>query len=545
MRRAALIALVFLLALPAAASGHATLVRTTPGSSGVVNAPPTTVTLEFSEPVEARFASVSVTDAPGNQLRDGRPTAEGNTLTVPIKPIAAGWYLVYWRVVSTDGHPIRGAFTFAVGPNPGPSPEFKIPSISETAATPELVTARWIVLLAAMAAIGLFALRLLTARPARDLRGVTKAFGAASVVALVVAPVYLVLSTAQFSLRSAFDLGEVLPLLDGTEFGKGFIRLELCFALFVAAAGIAIWLDDPARPRRTIADLLATSGALLAAAAVLLVPGTSGHPGTAEPRGLAILLDAVHLGAGSIWLGGLIGLVILWRTQQLALAFRRFSSVALWAVGVLVATGVWASIVHLPTLASLWETGYGQWLLVKIALLCLAAALGAVNLLRTKPRLADGRRQSPRVVGGEIVLIAGAVFAAAVVTSLAPPAKAIADVGKPAAEVGPGPVTKTVDREGYELTFGIAPNRAATQNQVTIAVRKDGKPVTGAAVTESFAMLDMEMGRQEYELTETAPGTYSRETSALVMAGRWGLTVRVAPPGAEPISVTILDHAEG
>jgi copper transport protein len=376
-------------------------------------------------------------------------------------------------------------------------------------------------------------------------RGLTKAFAVASIAALVVAPVYLVMSTAQFSLRSTFDFGEVLPLLDGTEFGKGFLMLELCFALFVAAAAIAIWLDDPQRPRRTIADLLATTGALLAAAGVLFIPGTSGHPGTAEPRGLAILLDAVHLGAGSIWLGGLIGLVILWRTKQLPVAFRRFSSVALWAVGVLVATGIWASIVHLPTLASLWETGYGQWLLVKIALLVLALLLAAVNLLRTKTRLLDGQRQPVRFVGGEVVLIAGAVFAAAIVTSLAPPAKAIAEIGKPVAEVGPGPVSKTVKRNGYELTFGIAPNRAATQNQVEVVVRKDGKPVTGAAVTETFAMLDMEMGRQEYELTETAPGTYGRETSALVMAGRWGLTVRVQPPGAEPFTVTILDHADG
>ena len=545
MRRAALIALVVLLALPAAAFGHATLIRTTPGSSGVVNVPPKTVTLEFSEPVEPRFASVSVTDAPGNQLRDGDPTAEGNTLVVPVKELAEGWYLVYWRVVSTDGHPIRGAFTFAVGPNPGPTPEFVIPSISETAATPDLVTARWIVLLAAMAAIGLFVLRLLTARPAGDLRGVTKAFGVASAVALVVAPVYLVMSTAQFSLRSPFALGDVLPLLDVSEFGKGFLLLELCFALFVAAAGIAIWLDRPERPRRTIADLLATTGALLAAAAVLFIPGTSGHPGTAEPRGLAIVLDAVHLGAGSVWLGGLIGLIVLWRSKQLSLAFRRFSSVALWAVGVLVATGIWASIVHLPTLASLWETGYGQALLVKIALLAVALLLGAVNLLRTKTRLLDGQRQSPRFVGGEIVLIAGAVFAAAIVTSLAPPAKALAEVGKPVAEVGPGPVSEVVKTNGYELTLGIEPNRAAAQNRVSIALRKDGKPVTGAAVTETFTMLDMEMGRQEYELPETAPGTYGRETSALVMAGRWGLTVRVEPPGAAPFTATILDQADG
>ena len=69
-----------------------------------------------------------------------------------------GWYLVYWRVISVDGHPVRGACTFAVGPNPGPAPQFVIPSISETAATPRLLAARWIAFLSVMAAVGLYVL---------------------------------------------------------------------------------------------------------------------------------------------------------------------------------------------------------------------------------------------------------------------------------------------------------------------------------------------------------------------------------------------------
>ena len=32
------------------------------------------------------------------------------------KGVPQGWYLVFWRVISVDGHPVRGAFTFAVGP---------------------------------------------------------------------------------------------------------------------------------------------------------------------------------------------------------------------------------------------------------------------------------------------------------------------------------------------------------------------------------------------------------------------------------------------
>src|SRR5262249_41433709 len=148
-----------------------------------------------------------------------RSPANADTLVIPLKKLAEGWYLVYWRVISVDGPPVRGAFTFAVGPNPGPAPQFVIPSISETAATPRLVTARWVAFLTVMAAIGLAALRLGVARPVvrrvpgTSLRSVTIAFAAVSVVGLVAIPVYLLLSTAEFALRSVFDIGALVPLV--------------------------------------------------------------------------------------------------------------------------------------------------------------------------------------------------------------------------------------------------------------------------------------------------------------------------------------------
>ncbi|HWK25927.1 MAG TPA: hypothetical protein VNS09_05150, partial [Solirubrobacter sp.] len=67
----------------------------------------------------------------------------------------------------------------------------------------------------------------------------------------------------------------------------------------------------------------------------------------------------------------------------------------------------------------------------------------------------------------------------------------------------------------------------------------------GAGVTAGFAMLDMEMGRQAYELQESEPGVYGHEAPALVMAGHWGLTLDVEPPGAAPFTVTVLDRVGG
>jgi len=559
------------LAQPAAAWAHAALLQTTPVASRVVNTAPTHVTLRYSEPVEPRFAIVSVTNAAGDKEAAGPPArspANPDTLVVPLKKLAEGWYLVYWRVISVDGHPVRGAFTFAVGPNPGPAPQFVIPSTSETAATPKLVAARWVAFLAMMAAVGLFVLRIAVVRPVvarvsgTRLRDVSIAFGVASAIALVAIPVYFLLSTAEFALRSFWSFGALFPLIRVSAFGRGWLDLEIVFALFVGAATVAIWLDRPERRQRSVAALLALLGALAAGGAVLLVPGTAGHAGQTAPRGLSLAFDWLHLVAGSVWVGGLIGLVVLAatlpaarRVAALVVCVPRFSNVALVSVLVLIGAGIGSAVQHLPTLASLWQTSYGKALLVKIALLGAALLLAAVNLLRTVPRFracAQRPELGPptasllrRVVAGESVLVAGAVLAAAVLSSLAPPSKALASVGGAKAKVGPGPVSEVVTQNGYRLAVRVAPNKAAVPNSFQVAISRGGKPVRNADVTLDFAMLDMEMGQQAYHLTETSPGTYGRAAPALVMVGHWGLSFQVAPPGQRPFTVLLVDKAGG
>ena len=559
------------LALPAAAFAHAGLVRTVPTASVVVNRPPPVVLLTYTEAVEPRFAVVSVTNAAGTQETAGSPrrsSADAKTLVVPLRHVGPGWYLVYWRVISVDGHPVRGAFTFAVGPNPGPAPQFSIPSISETAATPRLIAARSVVFVSFMAAIGLFLLRIATARPVvrrvpeTRLRALSIAFGVASVAALLAIPIYVLMATAQFALRSTFALGALVPLLRDSAFGRGYTDLELVFALFVVAAGIALWVDRPEREQRSIAEILAIGGALAAAAAVLLVPGLAGHAAQTSPRGASVLLDWLHLAAGSIWVGGLIGLIVLWssfpvarRVAGLVVCVPRFSNTALVSVMVLIGSGIGASLIHFPTLASLWQTAYGQALLVKIGLLGAAMLLAAVNLLRTRPRLLAYRDRPElgpgaatllrRLVAGEVLLVVAAVSAAAVLSSLAPPAKALAKVGGASAHVGPGPVAAAVNKNGYHFVVHVVPNRAAVPNTFQLGITHNGQPVRGAEVVSGFTMLDMEMGSQSYVMKETAPGVYVRSAPSLVMVGHWGLSFEVTPRGKAPFTVLLVDRANG
>ena len=557
---------------PSAAGAHAYLVKTVPLPSVVLNAPPPNVQLTYDEAVEPRFAIISVSNAAGRQETTGpvrRSPANPDTLVVPLRPgLPQGWYLIYWRAISVDGHPVSGAFTFAVGPSPGPAPQFAVPNISATATTPQLLITRWAMFVAVMSAIGLFVLRLFIARPAvrlvpgASLRSLSVAFVTASMLGLVAIPVYLDFATANDSLRSVFDVGALVPLFRVTAFGRAIVDLELCFALFVAAASVALWVDSPERERRSIAALVAMLGALLAAAAVLIVPGAAGHAAQTSPRGLTLIYDWLHLASGSVWLGGLIGLLVLWRALPgdrrvgaLSVVVARFSNVALISVVVLAATGIGETIDHMPAVDALWLTGFGVAILVKTGLLGLALLIASGNLLRSKPRLLAARehpelgepaaRLLRRLMSGEVIVVAGIVFAAAVLSSLAPPPPAFALQNSAIATVGPGRVVRTVERAGYVLQLLLSPNRAATPDSFALRITKNGQPVRGANVTLTFDMTTMQMPEQEFQLAEIRPGVYSRAAPALVMVGRWGLTFQIAPPGAPPFNALIIDQANG
>jgi copper transport protein len=555
---------------PASAYAHAYLIKTVPAASGLLETPPRQVGLTYDEAVEPRFAIISVTDAAGKQQTSGpvtRSEANPDTLTVPLRPnLPEGWYLIYWRAISVDGHPVQGAFTYAVGPNPGPAPQFQIPSISATATSTSLLIARWVMFLTVMVSIGLFVARISIIRPlvrrAADasLRTITIAFVIASVLGLIAIAAYLDFAIANDSLRSVFAFDTLVPLYRVTAFGRGYVDMAVCFALFCIAAWISLWVDRPRRELRSIAELASVTGALLAAAAALVIPGGVGHAGQTSPRGISLLLDWLHLVSGSVWLGGLVGLLVLWRslpsalrTAGLAVAVPRFSNVALPSVVVLLATGTLATIIHMPALDALWKTGYGVAILVKIGLLSAAVLFAATNRLRAKPGLLAASaergeragRLLRRMLSGEAILVTAAVFAAAVLSSLAPPPPAFALQNSALAQVGPGRVAETVQRAGYRLQVLVSPNQAAAPDSFALRITKGGRPLRGASVTLTFNHTEMEMPAQEYQLTEKQPGVYSRAAPALVMVGKWALSFQVTPRAGPSFTALILDQANG
>jgi len=218
---------------------------------------------------------------------------------------------------------------------------------------------------------------------------------------------------------SGVDLlySDLSPFAESTRFGIAFLLTTLGYGICMTILAIAWALDLPSLrwPAFVLAIALAWGFSL------------SSHQAT-EPNAslLGEVADWVHLVAAMLWVGGVLTLaVVVWplAPHMRRAAFLRFSRVAIGLVGVLVVAGAVVAIERLPQLDDLWDTSYGQTLLVKIGLVCLALAWGAFHHFVVTPRLDRPRvlARLPRSLAGESAVAMAILLAAAVLVDSRPP----------------------------------------------------------------------------------------------------------------------------
>ncbi|MGW4051209.1 copper resistance CopC family protein [Streptomyces sp. NPDC004779] len=127
-------ALVWFPTTPAAA--HTDLVSSTPAPDASLDAPPVSVALTFSDEMTERYAQVALTAPDGTPAGQSSPTVAGTSATLPVRPgLGPGRYTVGYRVVSADGHPVAGSFTFTVK-TPPLTPPTSAPAQARTETRP-------------------------------------------------------------------------------------------------------------------------------------------------------------------------------------------------------------------------------------------------------------------------------------------------------------------------------------------------------------------------------------------------------------------------
>jgi copper transport protein len=393
-----------LVVLAAPASAHASLESTEPASGAVLDDAPDRIELRFTESVQVDDDSVRLFDASGARVETGGAQhPEGRVVVVPLGALDDGGYVVAWKVVSADGHPIGGGFTFRVGDAGTAVDPSVVSGVLASQSTSRAVGvaagvvrfavfASLLVLVGALGFVVLVAPALAT--EARLARLVWSSWGvllAATVVGIGVQGAELDgLGLADALKPSVF--GDTLD----TTFGA--VWLVRAVAL-VPAAVVLLRLRDASRAWWRAAA--ATVGLVLVA-----TPAFSGHADTGRWLEVAKGLDVTHLAAGALWVGGLaVLLLVVLRDDGARAVVERFSALAFGCVAVVVATGTVQAVRQVRSLDEL-ETAYGRWLLVKLVIVLVLIGLASLtrSALHGRMPASDERRSLRRLVGAEVAI---------------------------------------------------------------------------------------------------------------------------------------------
>jgi copper transport protein len=418
VRRVALVALLAL-ALPGQAMAHAALRTESPGFQERLARTPTVIRLRFDQAVS--LPSIKVLDVDGRNHAAAAVVA-GRTIAARVSRLPTGVYTIRWHATSADSHTVSGVWTFGVRADAPPPTE----AYGASGPTRTEHVVRWLYFLSLALLLGSLGLRLACLRglslPPRTERRLTLVAGVGVVAVLEV-------GILAFCLRSEdalqlpfgkFLYGDLSPISGGTRFGTAFVAMTLGYALVAALLALA-WITDRGGWFLPPAFLLA-----LGFASGLSLSGHSAVDAGSSWK--SQLADWVHLSAASLWLGGLLSLLVcVWPVAPdlRREAFLRFSRLATVLVALIVAAGVYLSILRLPHVSDLWTADYGRVLMVKLALVSLALLWGAFHHFVVRPALARGNARFLDRVGrsllGESAVGVAVLLAAAVLVDSPPP----------------------------------------------------------------------------------------------------------------------------
>jgi copper transport protein len=402
--------------LPGTARAHAAIVSSQPEPGQELASAPGVVVLDFSEPLNVSLSRASVIDPNGRRF-EGKPRGE-REIRIPLSTNAPGVYEVEWVTVSTlDGHTLRGSFRFGVGVAPGPGAEGEIGTTPQRS---DLIVAlfRAAEYASLLLAVGMLLLVRL-ARSAR-LKWIRPRLGWALGAAL--ASGLLVVAGEALSAAGSLSMGAVLDYL--TTGPSGAAR-----TIRVLAEALAL-----------VAWRLGHCPSLFLVIAIVGL-AASGH---AAAVSFGVPIDALHLLAAGLWTGGILALATLrppggWRGPNGRALIEAFSSVAIPAFLLTIATGGLRGLQELSRPADLLSTPYGLILTLKILIVLCMVPLSILAWRRVLG--------SPRFEAGIAVLVIG--VAALLAAFPLPPGRATEAEeaeGPPAAVVG-------LPRQG-DLTLG-------------------------------------------------------------------------------------------
>jgi copper transport protein len=506
MRAGALAAiLIAVLAVLAGTAGralaHAQLVGAMPGEGAVLAVPPPVLALRFNEPV--RPVAVRLLGPDGTPV-DATVRGLGATIEiVPAASLALGAYVVSYRVVSADGHPVAGALPFSVGHGSG-GPVLR--------ADPGAANVALVIAARVMAYAGL----LFGIGGAAAVAWLAPAAPASSAPARRVARVALVVGATGYGagvLLLGRELADGWAGAPAAAAGTTFARSAALWALAaVVAAGALAASGKTAKGLSTVA--LVGAGAALA---------TTGHAATAPPAWAALPSLVLHGVAAMLWAGPLpfLATVLVRRDPAMTIVLRRFSAMAMVAVAVLATAGATLAALQLRAPSDLVETDYGRILAIKLVLVAALLGLAAINRIRLSPAASAGSAVAANRLRRNVILeiaLIGAVAAVITAWRFTPPPRALAAAT---------PLQRQVHLHGAQAMVDVvfSPGRVGPNRLAVVPMSPDFAPLEAKEVVVTLGLAAAGIEGLERKVVPTRDGPWVGEGLTLPLPGRWSVRV--------------------
>ena len=514
------------------ARAHTSVVSTTPTDGAVLTTAPVEVTLEFDDDVRASVGGVRVFGPDGERVDAGPTRVDGATAARALdNGLASGTYLVAYLVLSADDHPVQGAFVFSVG-EPTSTDSIDLDELLGGNADVWSVVgalARFVTYLTSLYVLGA-AVNLLVVHRSAPLERTRLSTAIAAAVgafaALVALPVTAAVDSGEGT-GGALDM-DLLGDVATSDVGLS--------ALLTVAGLLALTPVTGGRGRRLVRWLL-----LVAGGGVLVTSFTMiGHPQNADQQGVALAANAVHVGTGAVWFGGLLLLGASSSHYQsedpltTARAVSRFSTLAAVSVLALIVAGSILTLTQLDSFDEIVSTTYGATLASKLALAAVVLTIAAHNRWRLVPAISTMSRRTGRAVAhlrhtvrAEVLLLVLVLGVTALLVGITPPTDS-------------SMVSLDTTMGEYRVRAVIEPARAGS-NEINLFVidaagrrsdQLDDLQLRLTHVDKSIGPID----RQPLRVDE---GHYVLTGTELALAGSWRIELLARPDPDEQLAAAI------
>jgi copper transport protein len=552
---------------------------------------PKRIQLNFGESVEAALGAIRLFDSGGREIdvsASRHPAGRPESVVADVPELGNGSYVVAWRVVSADSHPVNGAFTFVVGTG-GASGSARglvsklVNSTGSHTVGVLLAVVRWAGFAAIALAIGglAFAAAMWRGAPLpRARRGLERAAAAGVVVSLLAI-------AFQGAYAAGLGIGSVVrPSLwwdvATTRFGHAHL---VRVVLFAAVIGLARTWE-----RMRTGGWRAT--AVLASIGLALTVSFAGHADTGRWIALGMSADVVHVLAFSVWIGGLWAL-LAWALRDgedadVTAAAGRFSTSALVAVVLVAISGGLQGWRQVGTLGALTSTTYGWLLIVKVGIVVVVVGVAVVSrslvrAMAAPPELLDvedrvlvaagaaaapppvddgdgglrgggddhavdgldvpthdaddddeepvsviARRYLRRSVGVEVVGVVAVLVISTLLSSVIP-----------AREAEGLPFDQTVVTDQGFAQFTVDPAKSGTTAIHVTVSNADGTVPTVQEMTVTLRLPERDLGPIAVPMTRLASNHYVNDTATIPFPGTWQITANARVSDFDQLTFTV------